>query len=116
MATQTVLTYVAHLGAGKPAKVFGYTPDYKGNLNLSDDSKFRPRVRLALQYTVRNDFRVERVVAVRLAKSASNLRAVKYATGSTLIHYDSDVPSSHNGYRRLSLLRPNNNAGRPMRL
>ncbi len=46
MAMQTVLTYVAHLGAGKPAKVFGYIPDYKGNLNLSDDSKFHPRVHL----------------------------------------------------------------------
>eukprot|EP00959_Pyramimonas_sp_CCMP1952_P327449 6855126-Pyramimonas_sp.AAC.1 len=38
MAMQAVLTYVAHLGAGKPAKVLGYIPDYKGNLNLSDDS------------------------------------------------------------------------------
>eukprot|EP00959_Pyramimonas_sp_CCMP1952_P366536 7676739-Pyramimonas_sp.AAC.1 len=87
---QTVLTYVAHLGAGKPAKVLGYIPDYKGNFNLSDDSKFHTRVHLALQYIVRNYFRVERVVAVRLAKNVSNLPAVKYATGSTLIHYDSD--------------------------
>eukprot|EP00959_Pyramimonas_sp_CCMP1952_P165290 3455246-Pyramimonas_sp.AAC.1 len=63
MAMKTVLTYVAHLGAGKPAKVFGYIPDYKGNLNLSDDSKVHPRVHLALQYPVRNYFRVERVVA-----------------------------------------------------
>eukprot|EP00959_Pyramimonas_sp_CCMP1952_P248993 5205011-Pyramimonas_sp.AAC.1 len=43
MAMRTVLTYVAHLGAGKPAKVFGYLPYYKGSLNLSDDSKFHPR-------------------------------------------------------------------------
>eukprot|EP00959_Pyramimonas_sp_CCMP1952_P112249 2346843-Pyramimonas_sp.AAC.1 len=43
MAMQTVFTYVAHLGAGKPAKVFGYIPDYKGNPNLSDDSKLHPR-------------------------------------------------------------------------
>eukprot|EP00959_Pyramimonas_sp_CCMP1952_P130278 2724152-Pyramimonas_sp.AAC.1 len=96
MAMQTALTYVAHLGAGKPAKVFGYIPDYKGNLNLSDDSKFHPRVHLALQYLVRNYFRVERVVAVRLVKSVLNLPSVKYATGSTLIHYDNDVnPAFH---------------------
>eukprot|EP00959_Pyramimonas_sp_CCMP1952_P237481 4963020-Pyramimonas_sp.AAC.1 len=90
MAMQTVLTYVAHLGAGKPANVFGYIPDCKGNLNLSDDSKFHPRVHIALQYLVRNYFRVERVVAVRLAKSVSCLPAVKYATRATLIHYDND--------------------------
>eukprot|EP00959_Pyramimonas_sp_CCMP1952_P263124 5502538-Pyramimonas_sp.AAC.1 len=96
MAMQTVLTYVAHLGAGKPAKVFGYMPDYKGDLNLSDDSKFHPRVHLALQYLLPNYFRVEHVVAVRLAKSVSCLAAVKYATGSTLIHYDNDVrPAFH---------------------
>eukprot|EP00959_Pyramimonas_sp_CCMP1952_P315632 6606083-Pyramimonas_sp.AAC.1 len=80
MTMQTVLTYVAHLSAGKPAKVFGYIPDYKGNLNLSDDSRSHPRVHLALQYLVRNYFRVERLVAVRLAKSVLNLPAVKYAT------------------------------------
>eukprot|EP00959_Pyramimonas_sp_CCMP1952_P209152 4375182-Pyramimonas_sp.AAC.1 len=91
MAMQTVLTYVAHLGGGKPAKVFGHIPGYKGNLNLSDDSKFHPRVHLALQYLVRDYFRVESVVAVRLAKSVLNLPAVKYATGSTLIHYDNDA-------------------------
>eukprot|EP00959_Pyramimonas_sp_CCMP1952_P364134 7625395-Pyramimonas_sp.AAC.1 len=96
MAMQTVLTYVAHLGAGKLAKVFGCIPDYKGNLNLSDDSKCHPRVHLALQYLVRNYSRVERVVAVRSAKSAFNLLAVKYAVGSTLIHYDNDVnPAFH---------------------
>eukprot|EP00959_Pyramimonas_sp_CCMP1952_P386474 8099577-Pyramimonas_sp.AAC.1 len=43
VAKQTVLTFVAHLGAGKPAEVFGYISDCKGNLNLSDDSKFHPR-------------------------------------------------------------------------
>eukprot|EP00959_Pyramimonas_sp_CCMP1952_P313016 6551953-Pyramimonas_sp.AAC.1 len=73
VAMQTALTYVAHLGAGKPAKVFRYIPDYKGNLNLSYDSKFHPRAHLSLQYLVRNYFRVERVIAVRLAKSVSNL-------------------------------------------
>eukprot|EP00959_Pyramimonas_sp_CCMP1952_P191678 4008110-Pyramimonas_sp.AAC.1 len=96
VAMQTVLTYAAHFGAGNPAKVFGYIPDYKRNLNLSDDSKFHPRVHLALQYPVRNYFRVERVAAVWLAKSVLNLPSVKYATGSTLIHYDNDVrPGSH---------------------
>eukprot|EP00959_Pyramimonas_sp_CCMP1952_P272525 5697598-Pyramimonas_sp.AAC.1 len=96
MAMQTALAYVAHLGAGIPAKVFGYIPDYEGNSIFSDDSKFHPRVHLALQYLVRNYFRVERVVAVRLAKSESNLPAEKYATGSTLIHYDNDVnPAFH---------------------
>eukprot|EP00959_Pyramimonas_sp_CCMP1952_P367412 7695473-Pyramimonas_sp.AAC.1 len=91
VARHTVLTYVAHLGAGKPATVFGYIPpDYRGNLNLSDDSKFHPRVHLALQYLVRNYVRVERAVAVRLAKSVLNILAVKYATGSVLIHYDND--------------------------
>eukprot|EP00959_Pyramimonas_sp_CCMP1952_P337157 7060454-Pyramimonas_sp.AAC.1 len=96
VAMKTVLTCVAHPGAGKPAKVFGYIPDYNGNLNLSDDSKIHPRVHLALQYLVRNYFRVKRVVALRLAKSVPNLPSVKYASGSTLIHYDNDVnPAFH---------------------
>eukprot|EP00959_Pyramimonas_sp_CCMP1952_P083380 1742605-Pyramimonas_sp.AAC.1 len=95
-AMQTALASVAHLGEGRPAKVFGYIPDYKGNLNLSDDIKFHPRVHLALQYLVQNYFRVERGASVRLAKSALNAPSVKYATGSTLIHYDSDVnPAFH---------------------
>eukprot|EP00959_Pyramimonas_sp_CCMP1952_P334768 7010323-Pyramimonas_sp.AAC.1 len=95
-AMQTVLAYVAHLGAGKLAAVFGYIPDYKGNLNLSDDSKLHPRVQLALQYLVRNYFRVERVIAVRLAEGVLNLPSVKHATGSTLIHYDNDAnPAFH---------------------
>eukprot|EP00959_Pyramimonas_sp_CCMP1952_P204286 4272526-Pyramimonas_sp.AAC.1 len=49
MATQTALTYVAHLGAGKPAKAFGYIPDCKGNLNLSDDSSIRAYI---LHYSI----------------------------------------------------------------
>ena len=40
---------------------------------------------------VRNYFRVENVVAARLAKGAHHLPPVKYATGCTLIHYNNDV-------------------------
>ena len=51
---------------------------------------------MALQFLVRNYFRVDNVVAVRLAKSIHKLAPIKYATGCTLIHYDNDVsPAFH---------------------
>ena len=51
---------------------------------------------MALQFLVRNYFRIENVVAIRLARSISNLPAVTYAESCTLVHYDNDVtPGFH---------------------
>ena len=95
-AMRTVLTFIAGLGAGKPALTFGYLPDSKGSLRTTDASKLNPRIHMALQFLVRNYFRVDNVVAVRLAKSVHKLAPIKYATGCTLIHYDNDVsPAFH---------------------
>ena len=95
-AMRTVLSFIAGLGAGKPALTFGYLPDGKGSLRTTDASKLNPRVHMALQFLVRNYFRVDHVVAVRLAKSVHKLAPIKYATGCTMIHYDNDVhPAFH---------------------
>ena len=40
MAMQTVFAYVAHLSAGKPAKVFGYIPDCKETLICQTTASF----------------------------------------------------------------------------
>ena len=51
---------------------------------------------MALQFLVRNYFRIENVVAIRLAKSIHKLPAVTCAESCTLVHYDNDVtPGFH---------------------
>ena len=71
MAMKTVIAHIAGLPAGKAPKLFGYVPDTQGNLRLSTESKFAPRIHLALQYLVRTYFRIDKVIAIRLGKSVS---------------------------------------------
>eukprot|EP00959_Pyramimonas_sp_CCMP1952_P399263 8366094-Pyramimonas_sp.AAC.2 len=76
--------------------MFGFAPTQRGNLQLTTASHMNPKVHLALQFLSRNYFRLENVIAVRLAKSVDKLPACAPATGSTLIYYDNDVtPAFH---------------------
>eukprot|EP00974_Lingulodinium_polyedra_P058363 5622096-Lingulodinium_polyedra.AAC.1 len=70
-ATRAVLQYISDLRAGKAAEIFGYVPDERkgAGFKLSPMSHKAPKVHLALQYLVRNFFRVGNVVAVRLARA-----------------------------------------------
>ena len=96
MAMRTVVTFIAGLAAGQPAITFGCIPDQRGNLRQAVGSKMHPKVHLALQYLIRNYFRIENVVAVRLAKSVHRLPQFPQADSCTLIHYDNDVtPGFH---------------------
>eukprot|EP00959_Pyramimonas_sp_CCMP1952_P210302 4400990-Pyramimonas_sp.AAC.1 len=59
-------------------------------------SRLSPKVHLALQCIIRNFFRIENVVSVRLAKSILELPSVTYADSCAVVHYDSDVnPGFH---------------------
>ncbi len=54
-------------------------------------SKRSPRIHLALQYVIRNFFRIDNVIAVRLGRSVNKLPKHEGADGCTLIHFVSDV-------------------------
>eukprot|EP00959_Pyramimonas_sp_CCMP1952_P184978 3867714-Pyramimonas_sp.AAC.1 len=59
-------------------------------------SRLSPKVHLALHYLIRNFFRIENVVSVRLAKSIHELPAFTYADSCTLVYYGNDVnPGFH---------------------
>ena len=53
---------------------------------------------MALQFLVRNYFRIENVVAMRFAKSVNKHPAVTYAESCTLVHYDNDVAPGFHDY------------------
>eukprot|EP00974_Lingulodinium_polyedra_P082595 7997922-Lingulodinium_polyedra.AAC.1 len=65
-AMRTNLQYISDLRSGKAAEIFGYIPDDKkgAGFKLSPMSHRAPKIHLALQYLVRNFFRVGNVVAV----------------------------------------------------
>eukprot|EP00959_Pyramimonas_sp_CCMP1952_P110522 2312256-Pyramimonas_sp.AAC.1 len=95
-ALRTALTFVANLSAGRPALTFGYAPAKKGALQMTTASRLAPNVFLSLQYLIRNFFRIENVVSVRLAKSIHKLPLATYAYSCTLAHYDNGVnPGLH---------------------
>ena len=51
---------------------------------------------MALQFLIRNFFRVSNVVAVRVGKGIHRVPRCDYADGSVLIHYLSDIkPDFH---------------------
>ena len=79
-------------------QTFGYISEGKrGNAlcRLSAMSSKSPRVHLALQYVIRNYFRISDVITVRLGKSIANVGNAS-ENGSTLIHYTSDTtPDFH---------------------
>eukprot|EP00959_Pyramimonas_sp_CCMP1952_P473657 9502103-Pyramimonas_sp.AAC.1 len=58
---------------------------------MTTASRLSPKVYLALQYLIRNFFRIENAVPVRLAKSIHELPPVTYADSCTLVHHDNDV-------------------------
>eukprot|EP00959_Pyramimonas_sp_CCMP1952_P063340 1323854-Pyramimonas_sp.AAC.1 len=90
-APRTVLIFVASLSAGRPDLTFGYVATKKGTLQMTIASRLSPKVHLALQYLIRNFFRIENVVSVRLSKSIMHeLPPVTYADSCTLVHYDND--------------------------
>ena len=91
-AMSTLLSYISRLPPGKPAVLLGYTPTYKdGSLHPSEMNERQPKVLMALQFLVRNHFRIADVICVRLAHSVSQTRHFPHAKGSTLIHYTDDT-------------------------
>eukprot|EP00959_Pyramimonas_sp_CCMP1952_P030164 632409-Pyramimonas_sp.AAC.2 len=58
---------------------------------MTSASRLSLKVHLALQYLIRNIFRIENVVSVRLAKSIHKRPPVAYADSCTSVHYDNDV-------------------------
>eukprot|EP00959_Pyramimonas_sp_CCMP1952_P031600 662783-Pyramimonas_sp.AAC.1 len=86
-----MLTFVASLSAGRPALTFGYVRTKTGTLQMTTASRLSPKVHLALQYLIRNFFRIENAVSVRSAESIHKLPLVTYADSCTLVHYDNDV-------------------------
>eukprot|EP00959_Pyramimonas_sp_CCMP1952_P271603 5678037-Pyramimonas_sp.AAC.1 len=60
-------------------------------LQMTSASRLSPKVRLVWQCFIRNFFRIESVVSVRLAKSIHELPPVAYADSCTLVHFDNDV-------------------------
>eukprot|EP00959_Pyramimonas_sp_CCMP1952_P261753 5473606-Pyramimonas_sp.AAC.1 len=69
---------------------FGYVPTKEGMRQMTSASRLSPKVHLALEYLIRNFFRIENVVSVRLAKGTHKLPPVAYADSCTLVHYDND--------------------------
>eukprot|EP00959_Pyramimonas_sp_CCMP1952_P132104 2762154-Pyramimonas_sp.AAC.1 len=58
---------------------------------MTTASRLSPRAHSALPYLIRNFFRIEYVVSVRLAKSFHKLPPVTYADSCSLVHCDNDV-------------------------
>ena len=95
-AMDTILNYISRLPAGKTPETFGYTKTRATSpqLQLSMASKRAPKVFLALQYVIRNFFRINDVFAIRLGKSVSTVNKCDYADRSILIYYDSDTDTN----------------------
>ena len=89
-AMLTVLRHISHLPAGKSPEVFGYIHT-KDGLRLSTASKRAPTIHMALQYLIRNYFRINNVITIRLGKSVHKVPKCDQANGSTLIHYTNDT-------------------------
>jgi len=94
-AMDIILIYVSRLQAGKTPEVFGYFY-VDGKYNLTTASKKAPKVYMALQYVIRNFFRIQDVFAVRLGKSVHRVGKCEHAEKSTLIYYTCDnAPDFH---------------------
>eukprot|EP00959_Pyramimonas_sp_CCMP1952_P224850 4701745-Pyramimonas_sp.AAC.2 len=65
---------------------------------MTSASRLSPKLHLALQYLIRDFFRIENVVSVRLAESMIKLPQVAYDDSCTLVHYDNDVSPGFNYY------------------
>eukprot|EP00959_Pyramimonas_sp_CCMP1952_P152127 3182994-Pyramimonas_sp.AAC.1 len=63
---------------------------------MASASRLSPKVHLALQYRIRNFFRIENVVSVGLAKSIHKLPPVACVDSCALVQYANDVnPGFH---------------------
>ena len=94
-AMDLIINYIDRLGAGKTPETFGYSVA-NGNYILTSATKRAPKVFLALQFVIRNYFRISDVFAIRLGKSVHNVKADNSATSSMLIYYFTDNdPSFH---------------------
>eukprot|EP00959_Pyramimonas_sp_CCMP1952_P096347 2014194-Pyramimonas_sp.AAC.1 len=63
---------------------------------MRNASHLSPNVHLTVECLIRNFFRIEDVVSVRLAKGIHKLPPVAYADSCTLVHYGDDVnPGSY---------------------
>ena len=98
-AMDVLLEYISRLSAGKTPVTFGYA-GAQGNLKITAISKQAPKIFLALQYVIRNLFRINDVVAVRLGKSVTRFSKVdnagRYAVGQNA----SDHPYNPNLWSR----------------
>ena len=100
-ATDTVLDTISRLSPGKQPIYHGYvvtpgTCDNAPRFQLSSASKKAPKVYLALQYLIRNYFRISDVFAVRIGNGVSKVSKCEYADKCTLIYYTSDIdPNFH---------------------
>ena len=90
-AIDTIIEYITRLAPGKTPETFGYTMTATGRLQLTSASKTAPKVLYALQYMIRNFFRTNDVIAVRLGRSVHHVSKCAYADGSVLFYYSSDV-------------------------
>ena len=93
LAMDTFLDFVKTLQAGKPPMVFGYMPLVKdgAELQITTTSRAYPKVYQALQFLVRNFFRVPDVFAVRLARGVQTTSYCSLSQKSTLIYFTSDT-------------------------
>ena len=93
-AMPILLAFIERCQAGKPPETFGYaTPKNEAQplRKLTSASTRSPKVFLALQYIIRNIFRIDDVFAVRLGKSVARTRSCSYADRSVLIYYVSET-------------------------
>ena len=90
-AIDTIIEHVSSLASGKTPETFGYTKTQEGRLQLTTASRNAPKVLYALQYMIRNFFRISDVIAVRLGKGVHNVSRCNHADGSVLFYYTSDV-------------------------
>ena len=93
-AMDLIIDYIGNLAHNKMPETFGYAVDKKGDafsFHLTSASKRAPKIYMALQYLVRNFFRIESVVAIRLGKGVRSVGKFHYADRSTLVYYSSDT-------------------------
>ena len=90
-AVDVMLDFISRLSAGKTPATFGYTSDAKGNQFLTTASTRYPKTFMALQYVVKNIFRISDVIAVRLGRGINNTQLAPFAKGCTLVYYERDT-------------------------
>ena len=87
-AMDTVLDYISRLQTGKAAETFGYTgPQFR----LTTATQRAPRMHLALQYVIRNFFRIQDVFAIRVGNCTPRVSKCEEADSCVLVYYASDA-------------------------